>query len=311
MFLLYKVQLSAYPKDDKFAWCVLNKTNAFEWGNFAHTLQMLYPCWSFFHQSRQQGFTECGFLLKGLSSNPLKFNTHIGTQMVRAMGCNQRKEGDEMLIEKKSKLKHHFYFPLFKDGIHENVTWFNRSEDAHALRDRFLSLYISDHFSLKRSKDRSMKIGLLNRQHTRVIINMDEIKSELKQLYPFADIECTTFENEPFEYQAKWFARMDVIFCAHGAAMSWASFIQKDTIVIQAYPPKYYPNKYYEPLIRISEGHAYNWHRGDTPFEDYISNFSERGINRMASFNAATEEVIAIFQEAIEKHGMCNLTKCK
>lgn len=311
------------PQCDNHLWCIIGD-NSF-WGVFAHTAQIIYPCWSYIDQHQRQnqcGNAKCSFLLSSsLNKNVLEMeHGHLGSKLMHAMNCTLQ-VGEEVELRSgvygKVNSSNIFIKRGFETGISEDVIWFLKmKEDAHDLRDKFISLYSGEErkneiLQEALSTSTKLRIGLLNRKKSRGILNMKKIKLRLHQTYPEADIDSTYFEGTSFEYQAEWFATKDVIFAPHGAALIWSAFIQSETIVIQAYPPKYYPNRYFEPLINISGGYSYDWHLGDRPFLDYMENIEQRKINRAKSFSVPVDEVIDIFLNATTLHQSCERRICK
>ena len=69
-------------------------------------------------------------------------------------------------------------------------------------------------------------------------------------------------EDRTYEQQAAWFSEHSIIIAGHGAALTWSAFIKPCTVVIQLYPPHYYPFHFYESLISQSGGCSISWWEG-------------------------------------------------
>ena len=103
--------------------------------------------------------------------------------------------------------------------------------------------------------------------------------------------------------QALWFYNNDIIIAAHGAAMTWAAFIQPCTVIIQIYPAHYYPIDFYERLILESGGIPMSWWHGayigvnetqlnisrSNAIMDFKNNILMRGSHRAKNIHVPTD----------------------
>ena len=55
-----------------------------------------------------------------------------------------------------------------------------------------------------------------------------------------------------FKKQVDWMGSHDIIVAAHGAGLTNAAFIQPGTIVMELFPPNYYVDGFFQPLIEQS-----------------------------------------------------------
>ena len=137
-------------------------------------------------------------------------------------------------------------------------------------------------------------IGMIQRSKTRRIISLEEIHHRLENAYPDANVECCVyFEHMSFVDQVRWFSSKDVIIGAHGAVFTNSIWIREHTIVMQIYPPFYYPHYYYDSLIKIAGGVSLSIYHGQ---HDY----NHRSEHRRVDFRVSPNIVLDILNHSME-----------
>jgi len=265
-----------------------NVTNPYIYSSFQHAALPLARCWSYFQENRAE---ECFFLdgpqLRTAMADTRDNNKYI-SNLLRMTGCK--------IIDSTSS---EIYTPKRVRG--DVIQWFSKSEHAVALRDRIIGKVLSDRTETE--SNGFLKVGLIQRQKYRVITNIKTLAEAIKKEYPGADVDCC-FDPESSDLveQAEWFASKDLIVGAHGGAMTNTMFIQKNTVVLQLYPPHYYPNDFYEPLIEKCEGIAVDLHSEVTD----LSTYEKRVAYRAANIDADVPIVMEVIRHARERNHPLN-----
>lgn len=96
---------------------------------------------------------------------------------------------------------------------------------------------------------RSLRIGILNRNGTRAILNANHILSQALLLFgEVAQIDHMTFENKPFREQLAWFASHDIVLTGHGAQEVSIPFMPKCGVLLELFPVGYYVPRFFGSL---------------------------------------------------------------
>ena len=271
--------------------------------HFPHAAEILLPCWSYFMSHGAEN--NCGLLLQDKLQLPPK---SWQDQLVRAMGCDVAHEFLDSEFVNSSKL----HYPNIK-WMHPRYNHRNyllRPEHAQELRRRVIP-DIDDTVAQLKGPNKPLRIGLLNRDKSRVITNMDGIEMGLKEALPNGTIFDRTFLDHNISVQAMWFATKDLIIATHGAALANAIFLTPGTIVIQPYPPGFHWQSM-DPLIEQAGGVAMDWFEGENPLKIHFNNQDDWNLTTTAqhrNFSIPVEEMIDLVLVALDMKNASNLTK--
>ena len=300
-----KVEYIKSHFDENTQWCILSRQTLsmkYNFDHFPHALENILPCWSYFR--RKEAVQNCGFILV----NDLKLDKYgkdsWQNQLVREMKCNVMElRSDFPLTPPWNSSNVHMVNLLMKEPRYGTKRYMDKPEDAHALR----RLFISDSDILKhKGEDKKLQIGMIQREHTRVITNIERIQLALQTALPDADIVTSTLHNFSLKEQAKWFATKDVIIAAHGAALMNSVFITPNTIVLQLYPNKYFYQSI-EPLIEQTGGIALDWYYGikenRNPHVEWLlaKKLNQQNYARASNIEAPVDEVVDLILIALGK----------
>jgi hypothetical protein len=265
-------------------WCIIgrhaaSKTSRRYFWHFPHASEMLLPCWSWWR--RWDAVDQCGLiLLDGLLITPKSWqhqlvnehwNCQIKTFEAYDASVNRTHPLVRYLKSDEEQIDTNIYYTpslYWKNPRHGRINYFERPDDAWALRRRFIS--DDDIVAQKQQAGNNIHIGILQRSKSRRITNLDEIVILLQHDIPDANITVVTELPSALGDQAAWFATKDIIIGAHGAAMMNCLFILPKTIVMQLYPEHYFFQSL-EPLIEGVGGIALDWYVGTTPHYDWMT----------------------------------------
>ena len=207
--------------------CIISKQTTPRFTDIPDIAQTVYPCWSWFGEKQAKN---CVFVVKDRLSHKW-FNFISGI-----MGC---------LVISKQPRKCTILGMLNSTNLHVEpghpFTWLSSTADAIRLQ----------HNAFRQDVKRKY-IGIINRKTNLRIRNIDKMN---------ITNDIVDFEDLPYLNKSKWMHEHDIIIGAHSAAMIHSIFIKKCTVVIQLYPEHYYPNQYFESLIRESGGIPISWIR--------------------------------------------------
>lgn len=256
---------------------------------FQHIARTLIPCWSYFMQTNS---THCCGVVFNFASSTTVTRSKWLAPLLASYGC-------EVLYESAmSSLRKQFYPPKPKPFRNR---WVHSPDHSAALRRQVLGHAA---FPIAPIDFRSpMRVGLIQRSRSRRITNYAELSSNLTSTWPGVVVDEEYMESLPFHAQAAFFVEHDVIVAAHGAALTNAVFVRHGTIVVECFPPNYYPLEYYRGLVQQSGGIHVDWHVGNQPVEDFARhshNKSERVRHRNKNFRVSPEQVIFLIKQALK-----------
>lgn len=310
-------------KSEETFYCAANRTSVKPEGksmhHFPHAALFLAPCWSYFMEHNAQ---TCVLLLDPFTfRKTVKQTLSIWTiDFLNAMGCSV-KLWNETFVENNNT-----FTPILRGQNElEYHFWFNRSEHAWALRDQILDHYnqrgLDTSPATKTNYTSLIRIGVLDRPETRSIANLNQLSKALLNGLEDVAVDVTWFSSgTPFIDQVQWFIQHDVIVLAHGAALTNAMFLRPSTIVVELFPPNYFPADFFSQLVRISGANLYQLYTGanltgvdDTALEenyqrgksDYLENgqsMSNRHHWRNIDFEVPVSDVVKLIQKGILEH---------
>lgn len=292
---------------DVWAWCVLTKDNGL-FHHFPHAAEKLLPCWSWFQRIRSNyTSTQCGFYLVGdlpLAPGgwPSKLIEHMGCSVTRSQPSTTEKSAPALLY-------------YLKNNTRRRFEWFQRPEDANALRTQVLkSMNYPDNDPSSRKIritiiDRNTTVGNRRKRNSRRILNVVNISKALKETFPFADVTTAFMEGlEPEEQFAFW-SQQDIIVIAHGAAITNAFFMPpaKTSALVELFPLHFYFTEFYSTLLNSSGIRGYGYYNNVTDIKaDFAAHRETHAMEayyRDQNLNPPVEAVVDLVRKALLEGG--------
>ena len=128
------------------------------------------------------------------------------------------------------------YFYLNNKIIPGSILDFFPNNKSHVMRNLFFN-----------NEDNIIKIGLVNRQKNRILINHNELSVRIKEKFNI-NVDTTYFEDKSFEYQTKFFNDHKIIISPHGAQLCSIPFAQDDSLIIECVHEEWHPYPYFPSL---------------------------------------------------------------
>jgi hypothetical protein len=142
--------------------------------------------------------------------------------------------------------------------------WFRRKSTCDSFRQRLWDNLNVQPVQISRRKRR---IGILNRNESRAIVNIPSLIRELNVHFhdKELDIDVRSFDSEyelkgpqdTLEAQAQWFASQDLIILAHGAALANVIFMRPGTAVLEMFPRYYYNTMFWDLMDQCGIYHEW------------------------------------------------------
>lgn len=117
----------------------------------------------------------------------------------------------------------------------------------------------------KKYSKKHIRIGILNRNESRAIVNVYNLARQLKSHYKGAKVDIRAFDSEyelkheedSLQEQARWFADKDLLILAHGAAMSNVVFMRPGTAVFEMFPRYYFNDMFWQLMSQCGIYHSW------------------------------------------------------
>jgi hypothetical protein len=147
--------------------------------------------------------------------------------------------------------------------------WFQREGMCDSFRNR---MWKNLGVTPRESSKKYQRIGIVNRNESRAIIEIDMLVGKLQKKYPKAQVEVRAFDSEyqlqseadSMETQAKWFADKDLIIMAHGAAMSNVVFMRPGASLFELYPRFYFNDMFWDLMNQCGVNHGWFYDQGNS-----------------------------------------------
>lgn len=275
----YSMKQSSTDHDDNVdnptRWCIIGKRESASRGakahpyHFPHMAENLLPCWSWFRA--QNATTHCGLvLLDGIKLDYKKSEEPSWiSQLVQYMGCKVKELdvinaniSNRLLPLGSSEPFQHAILPVWKMPRGDpSFRYLADPQDAQELR----RLIVSDDWIDRHHQANKLYIGIIQRTVSmRTFTDLDVLVNLVQDCFPDAILDVTTLHGMSLQQQARWFALQDVVFAAHGAALTNSIFLRRQSIVMQFYPKGFF-YQMFEPLIEQSGSNALFWYPDDNP----------------------------------------------
>jgi Glycosyltransferase 61 len=283
-------------------WCVLDKKNTRMFKHFPHASESLLGCWSWFQRTRESvaggsNSMSCGFYLKpdlNLTSWP--------AELIKLMGCSVTYDQPPFTSSKNKKTMILHYQEIGGGGRY----WFEKPEDAAALRSRLLDRQANSTWNRPLSREQHhQKIMIVNRKGNRRLVNVENITTALQEEYPSALIQTVYLEDmEPMQQFVLW-SQQSIVIAPHGAGLTNGMFLPPGnaSAVIEIFPPHYYPHFYFGSLLRSCGirryGYYYNESDPASDWEVYGSTMRQRSFYRSADLEPPVGDILGLVRKAM------------
>mmetsp|Transcript_25042 Transcript_25042/g.37839 ORF Transcript_25042/g.37839 Transcript_25042/m.37839 type:complete len:349 (+) Transcript_25042:49-1095(+) len=222
--------------------------------HFPHTLEWYADCWNWIQeQGGDPGPGVDGGFIVDESVNKKMHKKYWNRAFFPAMQWPIEVLNNSSMVLEYNKMTTKYY----QGG------WFQRESSCSSFRERmWKNLDVKPRKSSKKNK----RIGIVNRNESRAIADIDILMQKLHKKYPDADIHLRAIDSEytltnsddSLEAQAKWFADKDLVILAHGAAMSNAVFMRPGSSLLELYPSNYFNDMFW--LLMEQCGIHHDWY---------------------------------------------------
>jgi len=265
-------------------WCMLTKDNVpkhNKWfgtiEHFPHTLEWFADCWNYLQEeSKFEGAdVKGGFIIDEHVKKKLQ-KKYWNRAFFPAMKFPVMIHRND--TEKDEPLDYNLITTKYYEG-----GWFQRSDICASFRERLwrnLDVYPQKH------NKKARRIGILNRNESRAIMDIGRLTKELKKHYKNAHVDVRAFDSEydlkkeedTMQMQARWFADKDLIIMAHGAAMSNVIFMKPGSAVLELYPQYYFNDMFWELMAQCGIYHS--WYYDGNRTEKYTQDLAQQETDR-------------------------------
>lgn len=267
---------SQQEEEQERRWCMLTKdTIKFpnKWiktiEHFPHTLEWYADCWTWLQEQTQfSGGAEVkgGFIVDAYIYKKLQ-KKYWNRAFFPAMEFPVRIYNSTATDEPPLPAEH-----LIFTKTYTGTGWFQRSDSCASFRKR-LWTNLDVHPKKINSKNNKRRIGIINRNESRAIINIPGLVKAIQENYNDDNdnnerelqIDIRTFDSEyellkksdTLQEQAKWFARQDLIIIAHGAALSNTIFMRPGTAILELFPRYYFNDMFWDLMDQCGVYHSW------------------------------------------------------
>ncbi len=290
-----------------WAWCVLTKDNRL-FHHFPHAAEKLLPCWSWFQRIRTNyTATQCGFYLQGdLPLAPGEWTS----KLIEHMGCSVTRSKPSSTDKSAPALLYYL-----KNNTRRRFEWFQRPEDAKALRTQVLkSMKYNDNDPASRRIritiiDRKTTVGNRRQRNTRSILNVLNISLAIKKTFPFANVSTVYMEGMDPEEQFAFWSQQDVVVIAHGAAITNAIFMPpaKTSALIELFPLHFYFTEIYATLLKSCGIRGYGYYNNVTDikadFAAHSKTHKMKEFYRDQNLSPPVDAVVDLVRKALSEGG--------
>ena len=280
--------------------------------HFAHYLQYLYWCIDIVLNNEEFEYLVIEPSNKSKGRFIISFKKYI-LEKVKNIRFLSRPEFNTIKSSLKTVKVYHFKawpyretnFNLNNKIIKNSIcNWFPNN-NSNLMRDLFFT-----------PKNNGIKIGLVNRQHNRILLNSKELCDKIKEKFSIA-VDITLFEDKPFEYQTEFFNDHKIIISPHGAQLCSIPFTQDDSLIIECAHEEWHPYDYFPGLSVTSNKYHYMICDDHTVFptwwsDKYINPARGRSNNSRLNITVNIEKVINIIDNYLKNNNKlpnynCNL----
>lgn len=225
--------------------------------------------------------TYCGFYLKDGLGSKVRPEQWVG-QLIQFMGCSITEtapkgssssgkcNGTEGAETVTCGARNEILVYRLPPNDFYSLKYFQRPDDAAALRARILR---SLNFNENRTTSRTAaRIAIVNRKHTRRILNLKSLRATIQATFPNAIVETAYMEVMTPAEQLLYWSQHDIIITGHGAAITNALMLPpgNTSAVVEIFPPHYYPTSFFGRLLESAGIRRYCYLNG---VSDYVADF--------------------------------------
>jgi hypothetical protein len=152
-----------------------------------------------------------------------------------------------------------------KEPRFRTIRYLEHPDDATALR----KLLVSDEWIAQHMQPGKLYVGVIQRTKSRSFLDIDALIQAIREAFPKDDmiLNVTTLDTPSIVEQAQWFSTKDVVFAAHGAALTNSIFLRPKSVVMQFYAKGFWLPSL-DPLVEQSGSVALDWYPGKAKSKD-------------------------------------------
>lgn len=241
------------PKDNKWF-------NTIE--HFPHTLEWFADCWNWVQEQSGDAGEEAlgGFIVDELVHKKLQKK-----YWNRAFFPAMQWPVDVLGNTTKTTIP----YDRITTQYYKGSGWFQREGMCNSFRNR---MWKNLGVTPRESSKKYQRIGIVNRNESRAITEINMLVSKLHKKYPKAQVEVRAFDSEyqlqseadTMQTQAKWFADKDLVIMAHGAAMSNVVFMRPGSSLLELYPRFYFNDMFWDLMTQCGVNHGWYYDQGNS-----------------------------------------------
>eukprot|EP00121_Abeoforma_whisleri_P016047 Awhi_evm1s14744 len=255
--------------------------------HFPHFSERLFECWS---HLRALPIPHKCVLYFSAWKEPL--TVAWSTQMMGYMNCEQ-------VYEKPNSETYDVYVRV--KAVLSGETWFRSKNDAIELT----KLILGPEDYQKSLRSNKLRIGFVQRERFRVILNLTSLVEHVEEQYPDAIVDIKRFANMDLKDQVQWYANQDLIIAAHGAGLTNLAFAHECVVVFQLYVEGYYAPFYYNPLLKDVGGIMFEYYDGDDNNRHFLQTHRERYLARQQNIAISQDILMENIKQMISAREKC------
>tara|TARA_Y100000389_G_scaffold194074_1_gene223620 strand:- start:198 stop:1088 length:891 start_codon:yes stop_codon:yes gene_type:complete len=278
--------------------------------HFVHYLQYLYWCVDIILNNNEYNCIIVEPSNKSTGRFIISFKKHI-LEKIKNIEFLSKEEYNTIEPTLKIVKVYHFKvwpyretnFNLNNKIIKNNILDWFPNNNSNLMRDLFFT-----------PKNNGIKIGLVNRQRNRILLNSKELCDKIKEKFGIP-VDITFFEDKSFEYQTEFFNDHKIIISPHGAQLSSIPFSQDDSLIIECAHEEWHPYHYFPGLSVTSNKYHYMICDDHTVFptfwsDKYINPARGRSNNSKLNITVNVEKVINIIDNFLKNGNKLSNYNC-
>lgn len=268
--------------------------------HFPHTMQSIYGCWSIWEANPGHPIIVGPPGHKGFipSSTPSSFVEWMMEAMIGAFNVT---------VTTMDK----FNDTELDLGINPNFKgrppYFILRADAMKWTDGILR-----HLKLeRRGCEGAVRIGILNRNGSRAILNAQYIQSQMVRIFgDKVEMDTVTFDGLSLREQIAWYSTHSIILTGHGAQETGLPFMPKCGVLLELFPVGYYVPSFFGALSDSCHVRHYTMYATQSPdpvgeTKNMSQTFKERVMMRSQNFCPDTGKILVYLLRAIRDFVSC------
>ncbi len=186
---------------------------------------------------------------------------------------------------------------IYKTGKY--YSWFPNRK-SNIMRDLFVNTTVDSS---------NIKIGLINRENNRKLMNVEEICDEVLKKFNLT-IDVTYFEDKSFDYQIQFFRDHDIIISPHGAQLCSIPFLPDNGLLIECTHKYWHPYYYFSGLAFTCN--KYHVMIGDDHhvFPERFSKGRGRPVHKSLNMSGNVSKIVSVISDYMNNNKKLDKHNC-